>query len=199
LAAELKGLIDPAKAENSYKSRLSVIGVAALFEASELHGFDFGRSNLALLSEQLTPLAEAAPTAAAFIANLHSPINETGQGTGSSFGRDPDLRILRVDHGQTSELPPFRHPKDKLGVAIIKALVRFGVIDDVLRRGAINETRQWLDAIWEEACPDPSASWDAVLRARGKIAALAREEIASEKVWDEIITHAKASSENSVR
>ena len=104
--------------------------MAAIFESgerfrlnSERPSFRFtGRFELKKIIGLLTPFISSAEFAPNLLLDMHSPTGDVGQGSGSAQGRDSDLRVLRAGE-ECSTLPPFRSPKDRFAISVIKALI----------------------------------------------------------------------------
>jgi hypothetical protein len=109
------------------------------------------------------------------------------------MGRDSDLRAIRVDHGvRNSKLPPFRSPKDKFAVRVVKAIIRAGF--DPAARGAGVELERRLNRIWRGLSADqPPPNWDRVIKARHAIAEWVKQELRSEKPWKNVLRKRNAS------
>lgn len=178
--------------------QLSPIGMAAMHDVGLRRGEDTGRHGLAEWRKDFAKIASIADSAADELIQMHSPLPDKGQGAGSAMGRDSDLRAIRADHGlRTSRLPPFRSPKDKFAVAIVKAIIRNGF--DPAARGASAELTRRLNSIWRRFEGGRPPNWDRVVKARHAISELVDRELESEKVWKKVVQKRNATSRRTRR
>lgn len=193
----LKDIKRYAEALRATIDALSPVAKAAMFEAGVRRGRETGRYELAGLADQLVEFAESAGSSIDRIVEMHSSWSESGQGTGSAMGRDSDLRAIRADHDRQSDLPPFRSPKDKFAVAIVKALIRHGF--DPSARGAARELQGNLDRLWSEHRNGPAPNWTRVVKARHAIGRIVERDRAAERVWRKVQAKRNATSRNDLR
>jgi hypothetical protein len=174
--------------------RLSSVGTAAMFEAGIHRGADTGRYELGSIAPRLAEIANSAGAGADRLVNMHSPLPEDGQGTGSAIGRDSDLRAIRADHDRTTNLPPFRSPKDKFAVAVVKALIDAGF--DYEARGAAKALERKLDSIWNGFRSGDPPSWAKVVKARRQIAAWVAADRKIKALWESVVEKRNATLRN---
>ena len=165
--------------------KLSPVGMAAMNDAGERRRVYTGRHKLWDLQNQLREVAMSAEEGAQLLIHMHSTWPESGQGTGSAMGRDSDLRAIRVDHDQHTDLPPFRSPKDKFAVQVISVLIRAGF--DPRLRGATKILEKRLEEIWLEFRNDRPPNWTRVIKARHAIAVWVARKLAAEAVWKPVV------------
>lgn len=174
--------------------RLSPVGKAAMFEAGIHRGVDTGRYELGSIAPRLAEIANSAGAGADRLVNMHSPILEDGQGTGSAMGRDSDLRALRADHDRTTNLPPFRSPKDKFAVAVVKALIGAGFESEA--RGSAKALERILDSIWKAFRSGNPPNWTKVVKARGQIAEWVAADRKIKALWRSVVEKRNAALRN---
>ncbi|TKD50158.1 hypothetical protein [Sphingomonas baiyangensis] len=118
-------------------------------------------------------LADACKRAIDIIKVGHFSDLESGQGTGSSQGKESDLRAIGYADG--FETVPFKSPKDKFGVRVLEALAR----NEHPLMGPNSKPRHlttFLNLVWADAEQSIAVNWTRVLRVRFQIAEKARSE-----------------------
>lgn len=139
------------------------------------------------VAASLKKFSKHVSSAAAFISNSHSPSPDVGQGSGSAMGRDSDLRVLLAERAAAAGVPPFRNPKDKLGVQIVMSLARHRHPAVAAReRRSSKKLQAILTAVWHEIRPDQPVNWQRIVRARRSISAraLVVQRSASKSKWN---------------
>lgn len=174
---------------------LSPVGVLAISEAMQIRWMredsrngggghvrlkrPFGRLEIERAVNAARRLIQPAALAVSILRERHRPFADTGQGTGSSAGKDSDLRVVEYHPDYPSV--PFKSPKDKFAVRVIEALMRhnhpLSNIDRPLR-----EARLLLDSLWIAAGNSKPANWERVLKSRKHIAAKMAPEVKA-RAW----------------
>jgi len=153
--------------------------IAAAASGRKLSGIELGRHALSHLGKTLEQLSEIAGGAAETLRGKHSPSPDSGQGSGSATGRDSDLRAVKSDLGGFTDRV-FQSPRDKLGVAVIKALFYHDRKFDSRARGSAAALKSFLNKVWAELTPNGSTNWGPVVRARHEISAWVDRKLESE-------------------
>lgn len=161
---------------------LSPVAMAAIHEEGLKRRITAGRYELQDVASALKDMPYIARSAAIELHEMHSPLPDEGQGSGSAMGRDSDLRAIEADHEQKPGFH-FRSPKDKLAVAVIKAYLRYQRQFDVNKRGAASALGALLHALWADIRPGEVTNWKRVTHSRFEIAHLVEQEIAAEALW----------------
>jgi hypothetical protein len=178
----LEDLASHSRALREAIASLSPVALAAIHEEGMRRRITIGRYELADLAGAAMHLPEIAAAAAVLLESMHSPLPDEGQGAGSAIGRDSDLRAIRAELGSRGNFE-FRSPKDKLGVAVLKAYMRHSPNFDVTRRGSAKFLEAFLERIWGEVEPDHKANWRRVIHARNDIASLVQRSLKAASAW----------------
>jgi hypothetical protein len=177
---------------------ISPVGMAAIHEEGMRRGILTGRYELGDISQGLKDIPEIAPAAAELLLTMHSPLPDEGQGAGSAVGRDSDLRAIKAEHDRWTSFA-FRSPKDKLGVAVVKAVLRHDRGFDHRARGSARKLERFLERVWNEIRADELANWKRVVSARAAIAELVERSLRSEAIWKRVVANGNASSRKQER
>ena len=159
-------------------STLSPVGVSAIHEASRKPGRKLMLNDVPFVTKPIfradmrdaarfgLSLARACDMAIDIVKAGHMSDVQSGQGTGSSEGKESDLRAIGYADG--FKTVPFKNPKDKFAVRVIEVLVKHE--HPLMRSSSRLGLVFFLDHIWAEAGKSNSVNWTRVLRARAQIA-----------------------------
>jgi hypothetical protein len=152
-----------------------------------------GRYELGAIARKLEGLPGIPAAAAELLRAMHSPLPDQGQGAGSAMGRDSDFRAIKVEHDRRAPFD-FRSPKDKFGVAVLKAFLRHSRDFHISARGAGKTLDRLLNRIRDEMRPGAPTSWKRIVHSRRAIAELVRRSLSAERTWRRAVAKGNASS-----
>lgn len=143
---------------------------------------EFGRSEIRDLRFMLTLAAPLFADASSMVAQLHSPMPDEGQGSGSAMGRDPDILVVKADHGLHYKLP-----KDRFACAALAVLYQAEELERPKKRGAKKGALERLNCVWGHFTNDKPPNWDRVIRDCEKIY---RSTVTARDFWREVAADA---------
>jgi hypothetical protein len=137
---------------------------------------DLSRMRLGQAVKLAANLSSCAETAGEFVRVRHMSAGPIEQGSGSSAGRESDLRAVGYDDAFAAV--PFKSPKDKYAVRVIEALAKashpLGMSNG---RGCRQRLKAFLDSTWAEMERGAAPSWERVVKVRRLIADKAMQEM----------------------